>query len=71
MKNDHPKWAKYLAMDYSTNWFYFENEPRTLGSKWQASGRVQFAGQGGNRRQWKLSLVDLQGGQHDQSTSDS
>jgi hypothetical protein len=59
MTNEHPKWAKWVAMDYSGHWFYFERQPQIRGSKWQAAGRVQFAGQGGNRRQWKQSLQQL------------
>lgn len=52
--NDAPEWARWLAMDYNGNWYWYKNEPKTTACFlfWDAPGDTQ----GAKIRGWRLSL---------------
>lgn len=42
--NDAPKWANYVAMDESGEWWWFENEPSPGRDEWKVdAGDVDAA----------------------------
>lgn len=44
--NDAPPWAKWLAMDSSGKWYWYEREPDVGYEIWAYGGQYQEAGDG-------------------------
>jgi len=40
--NDAPEWANYVAMDEDGEWYWYENEPTILFSRYTTDGRCEF-----------------------------
>ena len=40
--NAAPEWANYVAMDEDGEWYWYENEPTILFSRYTTDGRCEF-----------------------------
>lgn len=55
---DAPKWARFLAMDENTEWYWYSHEPETDLSSWVITeGQFRIA-QAKAKNQWKKSLEE-------------
>jgi hypothetical protein len=48
-----PEWAKWLAMDRSGEWYWYDEVPEIAGASWIPFRNISFAGQGEG---WRGSL---------------
>ena len=56
---DAPEWARYLAMDSTGYWFWFEEKPRDMATHWLVynNGRFSLASEGID---WTKTLEERQ-----------
>ena len=53
--SEAPEWARYLAQDKDSEWYWFESEPKLCGEVWELS---KYVGKSERARKeaWTISL---------------